>query len=62
MHLIKVTLKKLIIGIEMKDDIHCEEISSLIDGEINEAKKKEEITEKINNDAKLKFEFLTLKL
>ncbi|MCH7973527.1 MAG: hypothetical protein IIA48_02190 [Bacteroidetes bacterium] len=46
----------------MKDDIHCDEISSLIDGEITEAKKKEEITKKINNDIKLKFEFLTLKL
>ena len=34
----------------MKDDIHCDEISSLIDGEITEAKKKEEITKKINND------------
>ena len=41
----------------MKDDIHCDEISSLIDGEITEAKKKEEITKKINNDIKLKFEF-----
>ena len=46
----------------MKDDIHCDEISSLIDGEITEATKKEEITKKINNDIKLKFEFLTLKL
>jgi len=46
----------------MKIDTHCDEISSLIDGEITEAKKKEEITKKINNDSKLKFEFLTLKL
>jgi len=49
-------------GIEMKDDIHFNEISSLIDGEITEAKQKEEITEKINSDTKLKFEFLTHKL
>lgn len=46
----------------MKDNIHFDEISSLIDGEITETKKKEEITEKINSDTKLKFEFLTLKL
>ena len=46
----------------MKDNIHFDEISSLIDGEITEIKKKEEITEKINSDTKLKFEFLTLKL
>lgn len=46
----------------MKDNIHCDEISSLIDGEINEPKKKEEIIKKIKNDKKLKFEFLTLEL
>ena len=46
----------------MKDNINCDDISSLIDGEITESKKKEEIKNKINKDSKLKFEFLTHRL
>lgn len=46
----------------MKDNIHCDDISSLIDGEISEPKTEKELTERINNDKKFKFEFLTLKL
>ena len=46
----------------MKDNIYCDNISSLIDGEITEPKKVKELTEKINSDKKMKFEFLTHKL
>ncbi len=46
----------------MKDDINSDHVSSLIDGEITESKMKEEISNKIERDKKLKFEFLTLKL
>ncbi len=46
----------------MMDDINCNDISSLIDGEINDTKQEKELIEKIKKDKKFKFEFLTHKL